>query len=167
MNSSIYIAISLTGLFLFANCSSAQKLQKEAPFDIETVYFQKWTSGVRGGGSGLNLFIKIENGHEVKWNSVYFRGKSAKLETIENDNLLLIGRFKTEFNQKKDIVMSDNPNEEFGNEPPIIKQQIPFVLKDSECVVSYSEGDVIKYYKIKNVAEKQPQNYPVSDSKKE
>ncbi len=74
----ILISIVLTG---FTNCSSAQKLEKQVSFKIGEVYYQHWVAGIKGGGSGVNIFIPIDNlDNNVKLDSVYFKGKATKLE---------------------------------------------------------------------------------------
>ena len=147
----------------FSQCSTAQKLQKNAPTQFGDVYCQKWTAGVKGGGSGLNLFIQTDSKtyeHSV-FDSVYFRGKYVKLEIKEtNQGLMYIGRFKTEFNQPKDIVISSDSNEEYDNQLPQKTEVIPFELKDNECVVSYIKDDKTLYYKISNVQQREPLSYP-------
>ena len=149
----------------FSQCSSSQKLQEKAPAMFGDVYFQRWNAGVQGGGSGINLFIPVADTNIVL-DSVYFRGKSAKLETKPTDTSLYVGRFKTEFNQPKDIVMSSNPLDEYNNPLPIQKEKIPFTLKDSECVVSYKDGQTTKYFKIENIIEKEAINYPSAPNNK-
>lgn len=156
-------------IILFSSCSSAQKLQSEAPIKYGEVYCETWVAGVRGGGSGINLFIPLskEAPKSVQLDSVYFRGKGTLLEKIEGEKTLYVGRFQTNFNQMQDIVMSSDPNEEYGNEAPNLDEKIPFELKDSECVVSYKNGDETKYFKIVNVIEKQPQHYPSAPPNKQ
>lgn len=156
-------------LSLFSSCTSAQKLQTESPINNAEVYFQKWVAGVKDGGSGIDLFIPLLNKlpKNVELDSVYFRGKSARLEKVEAENILYVGRFKTSFNQKPDIVMSSDPNEEYGNQLPILEKKSPFELKDSECVVSYKDGNGTKYFKIENIIEKQPQYFPSAPNKQE
>lgn len=146
----------------FSHCSSAQKLQKEAPVKVGTAYYQHWVAGIQGGGSGINIFIPTEGTLEesIQLDSVYFRGKVSKLEVKPNNPTLFIGRFSLKANQKKDIIMSNKPNAEYGNELPEMNTKIPFELKENECVVSYEEDDKTKYFKINNVVEKQPLYYP-------
>lgn len=147
---------------LFTNCSSAQKLQNESPIKLGDAYSQTWVSGVKGGGSGLNLFIptEIKKYDLIRLDSVYFRGKVAKLEIIEDETLVYVGRFKGKFNQKEDrIIDTDNPSEN-NNKTSEIDQKIPFDLKDSECVVSFKKGNETKYFKIEKIVEKQPEHYP-------
>ncbi len=166
----------LANLFLFSlvltcftQCSSAQKLEKETPFKIGNAYFQSWVAGVEGGGSGINIFITVEGKSQDKTelDSVYFRGKASKFETKPNNLDLFIGRFSTPFNQKRDLIMSNKPDAEYGNEAPQPNFKIPFDLKDDECVISYKEGNKTKYFRIENVAEKRLQQYPSAPPKKQ
>ena len=150
----------------FSQCSSSQKLQENPPVTFGEVYFQRWNAGVKDGGSGINLFIPVTD-KSVVLDSVYFRGKSAKLETKPQSKMLYIGYFKTEFNQPKDIVMSSNPLDEYNNPLLIKKEKIPFALKDSECVVSYKDGQTTKYFKIENIIEKEAINYPSAPNNKQ
>ncbi len=143
----------------FSQCSSAQKLQKEAPAQFGEVYYQNWTAGVSGGGSGLNLFIPVMN-TSVELDSVYFKGRASKLEMKNGNEILYVGRFQTDFNQPKDVVMSSDANEEYNNQLIKTDESMPFELKDHECVVSYTKSGKTQYYKISNIKEREPLNYP-------
>lgn len=146
----------------FSQCSTAQKLQKTMPTEFGDVYCQKWVAGVRGGGSGLNLFIPVGDS-SVLLDSAYFREKSIKLEVRETtEGLLYVGRFKTDLNSQKDLILSSDPNQEYANKLPAIEKNIPFELKDDECVVTYKQGDKTRYYKISNVKQQEPLNYPMA-----
>ena len=143
----------------FSQCVSTMKLQDKAPLEFGDVYYQNWIAGVKGGGSGINLFISVKsNTNNTVLDSVYFKNKQAKLEYI-NDTLL-VGRFHTETNQKEDIIMSNEPYAEYGNKAPQLPKKIPFELKEDECVISYKEGKNTKYYKLSNVFKKQSEFYP-------
>lgn len=159
-----YLLAMLILMASFSQCSSAQKLQNEAPLTFGDVYCQKWVAGIQGGGSGVNLFIptNLKTYDHQKLDSVYFRGQSAKLEIKESSSgLLYIGRFKSEFNQpKQDIVLSGDHKEEYTNQLPKKPIEIPFELKDDECVVSYRKDDKTLYFKISNIVQKAPLNYP-------
>lgn len=141
------------------NCSSAQKLQKETPAEIGQAYFQKWTAGIEGGGSGINLFIPVSN-NTIILDSVHFRGRISKLETKPSSPNLFIARFKTNLNQPNDIILSSDPMEESKNKLPEIQKTTPFNLKNDECVVSYTKNDQRLYFKIKGLKEKPQLNYP-------
>ena len=152
----------------FSQCSSAQKLQREAPVKIDNAYYQHWVAGVQGGGSGINLFIPTENASlkNILLDSVYFRGNVSRLEVKPNNPTLFIGRFSTRGNQKKDVIMSNEPGAEYGNEIPKKTTKVPFELQENECVVSYKEDDETKYFKIQGIIEKQPLHYPSAPPKK-
>ena len=158
---SIFLIMPLI-LMSFTQCSSQKKLQKEPPITFGEVYCQSWVAGVKGGGSGINIIIPtdLKSIKNQQLDSVYFRGKSAKLQLKEGKIPTYVGRFKTEFNQKLDINMSGNSADEYGNEVPNIPEKIPFELENNECVVSYLVGNKTKYYKIDNVVNKMPISYP-------
>lgn len=153
---------------LLSDCSSAQKLQTKTSMEIGEVYFQKWNAGVKEGGSGIDLYIPVlaELPANIHLDSVYFRGSATKLQKLKDGNNVFVGRFKSDFIQKPDVVMSSDSKEEYGNKAPNINKKIPFDLKDSECVLSYKEGKETKYFKIENVTEIPKQNYPSNSSNK-
>ncbi|MDG5491143.1 hypothetical protein [Psychroserpens sp. SPM9] len=153
------ILLMLVFITSFLQCTSAQKLQQNAPVEFGEVYYQKWTAGIKEGGSGLNIFIPVTN-TSTRFDSVYFRGKATKLEANPNQDTVLIGRFKTETNQKKDIILSHDAKEEYVNQMPVKTKPIPFDLNHDECIVSYKKGHKTLYYKISNIIEKMSVNYP-------
>jgi hypothetical protein len=160
--------IMLLGVIVISTlqCSTAQKLQTAQPFIIGEVYYQDWVSGVIGGGSGTNIYIQmVSNPKQIELDSVYFHGKSAKLEYF--DNTFLIGNFNSNTNSKKDMVMSNEPYAEYGNKIPELTKKIPFHLNDNQCIISYIEGHKIKYFKIDNIIEKELLAYPSAPNNKE
>ncbi len=142
---------------LILQCSSAQKLQKEAPISINKIEVQQWMAGIQGGGAGINMEIQVPEKVNIKLDSVFFRGLRAKVMPARTD---YIAKFISAENQKKDVVMSNKPNAEHGNELPVIIQKSPFELKNNECVISYKEAGAIKYFKYSNVVEKPRQDLP-------
>ncbi|MEZ4856918.1 MAG: hypothetical protein R2812_10640 [Gelidibacter sp.] len=160
--------VMLTILASFSQCTSTQKLQKSVPIAFSEVYFQRWTAGVEGGGSGINLYIELasELPKNIQLDSVYFRGKAAKFETKPQNKLLYIGRFKTEFNPSKDLIMSNDSLNEYGNEMSVNIKKLPFNLKENEGIISYKEGKNTKYYKVENIVEKRVLNYPSAATNK-
>jgi len=161
-----FLMIMLLVMASFSQCSSAKKIQQTAPLDLGQVYCQKWIAGIVGGGAGLNIFIPTED-TSIELDSVYFRGKAVKLELKNQNEIIYIGRFISDFNTKKDLIMSNEPNAEFGNEMPKMAQKIPFELKDNECVISYKDGITTKYFKVDNVVEKDLIPYPSAPPKKQ
>lgn len=149
----------------FSQCSSSKNFSEKAPMSFGEVYCQKWVAGVQGGGSGLNIMIPV-NEFKVALDSVYFRGKGTKLEKDEQSKMY-IGRFKDAQNNPKDIVMSSDAKQEYGNKLPTISKGIPFELKDNECVVSYQTKKATQYFKIENVVEKEFVPYPTAPPNKQ
>lgn len=130
----------------FYNCSSTKMLQNHAPFEIREAYYVE-------SRSDINVYISIKsNPNNILLDSIYFKGKQAKLE---HENNLFVGRFKSSIIQKQDIIMSNKPYAEYGNKIPKLPKKLPFELKNNECVVSYKEDKSIKYFKIENVVQKE------------
>lgn len=143
----------------FSQCSTAQKLQQKAPIKFGEVYAQKWVAGVKAGGSGITISIPVDD-ISIPLDSVFFRGQKAKLEYIKGDQALYVGRFITDFNQTKDIILSSDMKEESNNRLPKLKEEMPFEFNDDECIITYNEGDKTMYYKISNIKMEQPLHYP-------
>lgn len=154
--------LSLTLILVsFSQCASTQKLQKKSPTKFGETYFQKWVSGVAQGPSGLNIFIEVLDDN-IKLDSVYFREKAAKFEVKPANTTLFIGRFISEFNKNKDMIISSDSNQEYGNKVPEIPKTIPFELNYDECVISYIVGNKTKYFKLENIEERQSDKIPMS-----
>ena len=127
----------------FYNCSSTKMLQNESPFEIGEVYYSE-------SNSEIQVYISVKsNPNNIILDSIYFQGKKSKLE-LENASLA-VGHFKTESIQRQDIIMSNEPYAEYGNKVPKLPEKFPFELKENECVVSYKETGIIKYFKIENM----------------
>jgi len=149
----------------FSECASTLELQDNLLIEIDKVYYQTWVAGVKGGDRGINVFIPIKsNSNNIVLDSMYFRGKSTKIE-YAND-ALAIGRFKTKANQKQDIIMSNEPYAEYANKVPVLPEKIPFELKDDECIVSYLVEEETKYFKIEGIIRKASKLYQTVPSKK-
>lgn len=137
--SAILALILLVSLY---QCGCTQKLQKNAPKGFQDLYYYSWNAGIKEGGSGVNVFIKIKDTHLIL-DSVYFKGKRAKLQIKHNDSSLYVGRF-TFKTDSSDINLL----------------KTPFKLKDNECVISYLDSKKLHYYKISNIEERETINYP-------
>ena len=63
---------------------------------------------------------------------------------------------KTNASQKPDLIMSSNPHEEYGNtfQKPKQADDIPFELNNTQCVISYKEGNKTSYFMIEGVIKK-------------
>ncbi|HEY5688943.1 MAG TPA: hypothetical protein VIS27_11625 [Yeosuana sp.] len=162
-----FIFLSLCFMvFLVSQCGSAQILQKSAPLQLGECYYQSWIAGIEGGGSGIDIYIPIiSNVNKIELDSIYFQGKGAKLE-FKNDSLV-VGRFITDLNKKRDLIMSNEPYAEYGNQvnQPSLKQWP--ALKNNQCVISYKEGSKTNYFMIDNISKKPLLAYPSAPRNKE
>ncbi len=155
-----FTLLLVLGLLLFGllQCNSQKMVLTETPpFTLGDVASENQISGVEGGDSGVNLYIPVETGKDIILDSVYFRGKITGLERIQRDSYLVyIGRFKNEADQQKDMVLHEDPKQEFGNTPPKLHKKFPFALKDNEAVVRFTAAEKTMYYKIENIREATP-----------
>ncbi len=143
------------------HCSSTNDLQKNPPFDLEKVYYEYWTSGVSGGGSGINVFIELKK-EFVQLDSIYFRGKVVNLEVKPDNKKLFIGRILYPPSNKFDRRLSKESLNEYNNKAPIIEINTFYNLEQDECVVTYESRGIIKYYKITNMVEKRSHDVPMT-----
>ena len=137
-------------LMSFSNCANGKQLQEEPPKAVKEAYYTTWTGGVKGAGSGFNLFIPVAADAEISLDTVYFRGRKGVLEKEPSDPYLYVARFKTP-GSTKDLVMHKDPKMEYGNEPPAIIEKIPFELEEGEAVVRYTRKGKEKFFRIKNI----------------
>lgn len=156
-------AFSLLFSLSFTQCSSAQKsfkvtetfevIDKENP----KVYYRHWIAGVRGGGSGTNVFIheSILKGKTV--DSIYFQNKVAKLNIPSTASNFFTASFRRDINQlKKPGIETDEVKNSKINQQPIF----PFELNDNEAVVSYLVKSDKRYLKITNMVKQESLAYP-------
>ena len=138
------------------------ELSKESTSEV---YYQHWVAGVRGGGSGTNLFVSKTLFENKELITAYFKGKSVNFDPIHENSNVFIARFKGEANQKYDLNMEAEAINEYGNKTPMKKDSIPFNLAINDAVVSYSENNVLKYIKFKNVPQKEMLAFPSAPRK--
>lgn len=141
----------------FSGCSSQKKMAVQPPFEMGEATCQAWSGGRAEAGSGMLLEIPVlsENLDEIKLQQAFFRGKIADV-TLENTDKGWVAKanFKNQNLEKPDMVMHADSKQEVGNQPPIVQEKFPFDLEDDQCVLSFLDGDTVKYYKVESVKEK-------------
>lgn len=158
----------LLAVVLFSqNCSNPEmeqkdehettaKIQNDFPVVIGGVYFENWTSGVRGGGAGINLFIEFKAAlpKEIVLKQLYFRDKKSSLNQLTETSY--VSRFlNADANPKDNIVLSyEARNSEKNSASP------PFVIKDNQAVLEYFKNEELNYYLISDIKELPLQFYP-------
>lgn len=156
----------------FSQCTSAKqnmKISETINISIQMksqVYFQNWIAGIKGGGSGTNLFISASILTGKKPFKAWFKGKSANIETTKVNNVdFYVAYFKGDSNQLKDYTMEADVKQEYGNKIPVKKEVFPFDLLENEAVISYKENDKTKYLKLTNISQKEMLAYPSAPRK--
>jgi hypothetical protein len=149
-------------VFSLSGCSSQKKLVKNAPFEMGQATCQSWTGGRHESSSGIKLEIPLlaEQMNDMKMQQAFFRGKVAdlKLESREGEWVATANLMNRSI-EKPDIIMHEDSKEEVGNQPPTLQEKFPFEISPNECVISYMDGDKVKYFKIEGVKEKKPLIY--------
>ncbi|WP_438710583.1 hypothetical protein ACSTS3_17355 [Aquimarina muelleri] len=155
----VYKILSL--LFVLITCTqcASQQIDKKNPVEIKEAYFQRWISGVEGGGSGLMVYIEINENTDVQLEYAYFKGKKIKLGHKTNERVY-VGRYSV-VSKRPELIMSDNPKEEFKNKLPDVEEKIPFTLKENECMISYIKNGKKGFFKLDNIVEKEMEAYPM------
>lgn len=125
-------------------CASPKEVIPTTTFEqptalkVKPVYFQEWYAGIKVGGTGLNVFVPIENENpNIVIDSVYFRNLKGKL--IKKDG--------------KYMATLENASKLYTFKKPEKPADYPFTLKDYECAVSYTENGRTKYFKVRDLNE--------------
>lgn len=159
--------ISLLLVFIITTFSLTQcktqdsVVQKKVPFTITEKTYQYWTGG-KEGSSGTNLVIKGNYDlTPLHFDTVFFQNREERIVAEFNSNqfniFLRIAKINTE---NKDLKMSKNPQDEYGNKVPVKTKDIPFDLKEDEAVLLYNINGKSYYYKINGIKQLQTINYP-------
>lgn len=153
--------IGLLGILMtFTQCATSQKIDKIAPVELSSPYFQKWVSGVRGGGQGFTLYFPVNKGSDIVLNKAFFKGKKVMLRFDENSSLYT-GKYTDPESIERDLIMNGDSKKEYGNKAPETEEKIPFALKEGECVVGYTKAGKEGYFKLDELPEKELKAYPM------
>lgn len=146
----------IIGLMLFGiiSCSSSktQDIQKVTD-SMESVFFQRWTAGIRGGGSGINFQVNLKAPLEKDetLEKVQFESYEASFE--KKSETTYVAFIKTPSNQN-DLILDENPEKEYGNKAPIVNLK----PKEANLFFKINGKEVIK--NLQNVKEKEMLAYP-------
>ena len=133
-------------LSTFLNCSSPKPyaLQEESSVNVSHAYFYDWTTEIKIGSSGTNIFLaNLTAPKEITIDSIYFKNLKGKL--VPGRSMHYAHLVKMLPNSKGNKVLT--------------LENFPFKLNSKECVVSYIEKGTTKYFKINNLKEKEGVHY--------
>ncbi len=158
----IFTYTILAMVFSLSGCSSQKKLVDNPPFELGQATCQAWKGGRAETGSGMLLEIPVlsENLDNIKIQQAYFRGMLADVAVTSNQgNWVAKANFTNNNAGKPDMVMHEDATKEVGNQPPSKQVKFPFELGSDECVISYMDGDTVKYFKIEGIKETKARIY--------
>ncbi|NNC70180.1 MAG: hypothetical protein HKN90_05080 [Flavobacteriaceae bacterium] len=144
----------------FSQCDK-NSFDKKSPVEFKKMYFQDWVGGQPGASGTLVTLIGQKPTAQIDFDSIYFNKNVAKVKMQKNDDELTLTANFIKINPKdRDLILSGDPKEEFGNKPPKNVPKIPFELADNEAVVSYFLKGTKRYFRVKNIAKKKTLYYP-------
>ncbi|GAA4272203.1 hypothetical protein U6A24_19680 [Aquimarina gracilis] len=123
-------------------------MNNTTPEGVKNAYFKNWHSD---NESGFTLYIPVDQEMSIALKHAYFKQKKIML-VKENDKALYTGKY-TYPKKEGDMVMSDDPKQEFKNKVPAGIERIPFRLKEGECIIVYSKEGTEGHFSIENVPE--------------
>lgn len=127
--------------------------EQEFKLPLQEVYYQKWIAGVKGGGSGIDLYLELQKPLEkgVALEKVKFESYEAFFEKVSEK--IYIAHIKTTLNE---LVLDENPKKEYGNQAPVS------TLKPNEAIIFFTVNGKQLSQHIENVKEKELLAYPSS-----
>ena len=151
-----YIKLILGAFIFFGlySCANSKKAREGAPVSFQKPFYTITEAKSSEDQRILELFLPLNSQIQssIVLDSVYFRGRSAKLETLSENAEILVGRFKMHSSQANDDrIMSSDPREEYGNKPPIVLQDFPFDLKADQAMVSYQRQGDTRHFKVTGI----------------
>jgi hypothetical protein len=152
----------IAALILFGgiSCSNKYVLDKNPEVKISKAYYKKWASGVRGGGSGVIIFIEVKKEYnlekeKIKLLHVYFDGGDS---TLKKQSARLYQGYIAATKSTIDVEL-EAPSKEV--EKQNLKQdKLSFNLAKNEAVICFVKNGKKRYQKI-NVNKQRLTNIPM------
>ena len=144
-HSVFYYLVNSFILFLLLTsigCSNQLNLEKHTDLVFKESYYQSWVSGVKGGGSGLIIFLTLgdSSSKNIQLEGIYFKDKYCKL-TSKSDLKYQCTILKNENRETNSFIKPiENSTKEI--------EKIPFMIQGDEAVVEYLENKKRRYFKI-------------------
>lgn len=146
MKRALHLIAGVFILTVFASCGSNKDLQERAPAQFDEVYYTYNSNGIK-----LSIPVVSIQDQIVSLDAVYFHGMKSMLEKSEEKPNLYVANFRT---GTGDMVMHEDPKEEYGNKPPQLPEESPFSIDEDEAILVFTQNDQIKYYKLTGIVEK-------------
>lgn len=127
-------------LFLFG-CSPKEVFQTQFPIPIADYFYE-----VNGNKTHFLIEFQLPISEDIKLEKLYFRNQTATIKMISNQKAEVVFI-------KPDLILDANPENEYGNQPPIPPKQ-RFQINSSEAVLEFTQNGKIKHFKFINITEK-------------
>lgn len=124
------------------------KLEKKVLVPIKEAEYSKWSSGIKGGGAGLNVKILTKNTETSETlEAIYFRGKYGKFKYSEPNIFMAFIQTK-----KPEETNLDNINYEPKKDSQKVEKNkqidFPFELNANEAVIACTIKNKKRYFKV-------------------
>ena len=147
MKNSLHFTALIVMFSLFFSCGSNKDLQEKAPAQFQTAYYTPTSEGIQ-----LVIPVTSIQDQRVALDGVYFHGMKSKLVQDPEKPNLYTANFRI---GTGDMVMSKDPKDEYGNQPPQMTEKSPFNIKRDEAIVVFTQNNETKYYKLTGIMEKE------------
>lgn len=137
---------------MVTSCESKLKIENQSVLSFKQSYYHRWTSGIKGGGSGIDIFLVLKSGVDLKENDVlvdgvYFQGFYTALKFHAPNKLQGVIITKENLGDSFDTLGGTSKRNE--SEKKIDENiEVPFQLENDEAVISYKEKGIQKFFKI-------------------
>lgn len=134
-------SFSIIILLILVGCASEQTFQTQFPIPIADYYYE-----INGHKTHFIIEFQQTISEDIKLEKLYFRNQTAVIKMISSKKAEAVFI-------KPDLILDENPEKEYGNQPPIQEKQ-RLQLKATEAVLEFTQKGKIKYYKFINITEK-------------
>ena len=148
----LFLAILTTG------CKT-NVVQKKVPFSIDEKTYYHWVGGKQGTRGTTIRITGFAETLNLSFSKIYFQNKEFEVVPQFTGTDFVLEATLSEF-IPPDLVMSGNPLDEYGNEPPRTGSSIPFELQKDEAVIMYAVSGAETYVKVTGVKKLETQFRP-------
>lgn len=133
--------------FLLGCGSGKIKLEDNPLVEFKEAFYSKWSSGIKGGGSGFNIRLSVADKITVdeKLVGIYFKERFAKLKFNEPNVYTAFVRITKAEESNLDVI---NTTSNSKNDLENMKPDFPIALNKNEAVLVYVIKEKKKYFKI-------------------
>lgn len=147
-------------LVLIMSCSTKYNLEKKSILNFNKSYYTEYASPIKGGESGFNIYLLMDNiidpeTKNVLIEGIYFKDKYCKLKNQGSNKYQGFIGFKG-FLEVDDFEHKTSEN----SKNKVITEEIPFKLEENEAVIKYNVEEKQKYVKIVLI-KKQVSEFPM------